>query len=386
MRKTLKYRLYTSKQDKHLVEQIHVAASIWNHSVALTRRYYRLYGEHLPVARLMKHIAKLRRKDPYWQKLGSQAVQDVCQRLDKAYQRFFAKPGPVGRPGFKKRTKYSSFTLKQAGWKLVGPNKLRVGRKHYKFALSRPLPVGGRQEGTIKTVTIKRDRAGRLWVCFSVVLQSEYPTPNEAVMRPVGLDFGLKDFLTTSDGHRIESPLFFKQRRDGLARLQRSLSRKKKDSNRRRKARMKKAKYEATTAAMRRDFHFKLAHRLCDQYDAIGVEDLNLDGMKRRAGSRRRWGRKVSDLGFGYFVEILHHVAAKRGVHVVTVGRFYPSSKTCSECGEVNKDLALSDRVWRCGGCGAVHDRDVNAAINIRGRAFPHGVGGVRPARLAIAT
>ncbi len=89
MRRTLKYRLYTSEKDKHMIKQIEVAASIWNHSVALTRRYYRLYGKSIGTNRLQKHIAKLRRRNPYWQRLGSQAVQDVLQRLDKAYQRCF---------------------------------------------------------------------------------------------------------------------------------------------------------------------------------------------------------------------------------------------------------------------------------------------------------
>ena len=89
MRRTLKYRLYTSEKDKHLIKQIEVAASIWNHSVALTRRYYRLYGKSIGTNRLQKHIVKLRRRNPYWQRLGSQAVQDVLQRLDKAYQRCF---------------------------------------------------------------------------------------------------------------------------------------------------------------------------------------------------------------------------------------------------------------------------------------------------------
>ncbi len=123
MRRTLKYRLYTSGREKYLVLQIHAASSIWNHTLALRRRYYRLYGKSLGANRLMKHIARLRKRNPYWSLLGSQATQDVVQRLDKAYERFFAKKG--GFPRFKSYRYYTSFTLKQAGWKGLGGNRIR---------------------------------------------------------------------------------------------------------------------------------------------------------------------------------------------------------------------------------------------------------------------
>ena len=397
MRRTLKYRLYTSKRDKHLIGQIHAAASVWNHSVALTRRYYRMYGSPIGVNRLMKHIAKLRRKNPYWQRLGSQAVQDVCQRLDKAYQRFFSdsrkrcthgRACKAGRPGFKSRHRYSSFTLKQAGWKYDasrGGNRIRIGKHHYKFALSREVT------GTIKTVTIKRDRLGRLWLCFSVVEEGDgtiggpYPAPHEAVTRPVGMDFGLKTYLSLSDGTEVRSPEFFRHGMQEVREANRNLSRKKRGSNNRRKARVRLAKTHDRIANRRRDWFFKTAHDLCDRYDFIAIEDLNLDGMKRRAGSRRRWGRKVSDLAFAEFVSILEHVARKRGVRVEKVDRYFPSSKTCSGCGWVKRDLRLADREWVCEECGSVHDRDENAATNIRDRALSHSVSDVRRAQHAIA-
>ncbi|QXD16553.1 transposase [Rhodocaloribacter litoris] len=385
-RKTLKYRLYTSKKDKHLIEQIEVAASIWNHSVALTRRYYRMYGKPLGANRLMKHIAKLRRRNPYWQKLGSQAVQDVIQRLDRAYQRFFAaRTGRVhvrrrsdraastrgrkaGRPGFKSRHRYSSFTLKQAGWKYLGGNRLRVGRHNFKFVLSRPL------EGEIKTLTIKRDRCGDLWVCFSVVVADVTPSAVGCDGHAVGLDFGLKTFLTTSDGDRYEAPQPLKQSLKEMAKRQRSLSRKLRGSNNRRKARIRVARLHRRIADQRRDWHFKLAHKICDGADVICLEDLCLKGMQAM------WGRKVGDLGYGQFVSILRHVAQKRGKTVLQVDRFFASSKTCSDCGALNQTLSLSDREWVCASCGSLHDRDVNAAVNIcREGASSLGVGDVRP-------
>ena len=241
MRRTLKYRLYTSKKDKHLIEQIEVAASIWNHSVALTRRYFRRYGKSISTNRLQKHIAKLRRRNPYWRRLGSQAVQDVCQRLDKAYQRFFSDPQRVGRPGFKKRRCYTSFTLKVAGWANLGAGRVRLGKREYRFVESRPIT------GQIKTVTIKRDRAGRLWILFSILeanagdLESPIPGPHEEVMHPVGLDFGLKTFLTLSDGTQVASPQYFKASLKEIRKGHRDLSRKQKGSRHRAEARRRLA-------------------------------------------------------------------------------------------------------------------------------------------------
>ncbi len=155
-----------------------------------------MYGKHLGKNRLMKHIAKLRRRNSFWQRLDAQAVQDVIERLDKSWARFFdyvkalksgKKHRRIGRPRFKKSRFYTSFTLKQNGWKYEGGNKIKIGKHYFKFALSRPVT------GTIKTVTIKRDRAGDLWICFSVIENIVLPDiPDEdAVTAPVGIDWDL---------------------------------------------------------------------------------------------------------------------------------------------------------------------------------------------------
>lgn len=219
MRRTLKYRLYRSKRDHHLVRQIQVAASIWNHCLALQKRYYRMYGMSLSANRLMKHIARLRRNNTYWSRLGSQAVQDVIQRLDKAWQKFFNKQG--NRPKFKKSRLYTSFTLKQAGWKYEGGNRIRIGKHVYKFVLSRPVT------GTIKTVTIKRDPVGDLWICFSVIEDTLLPKPpgEDAVTAPIGIDWGLKHTMVFSDGRDpVDSPFYLRRSLNDLRRLQRRLS------------------------------------------------------------------------------------------------------------------------------------------------------------------
>jgi len=247
--------------------------------------YFRLFGKYCHKFALSKHICKLRNRREDWRQLGSQATQKVVERLDKSYQRFFKwvktrKGIKAGRPGFKKSREYSSFTLTQAGWKLLGDNKIRLGRHNYKFVKHREI------EGKIKTVTVKRDRMDRLWLCFSTLDETFVP------MRPVtsnvgGFDFGLKRFLTADDGSTIESPEFFKQGASKLAKANRELATKTKGSNNRRKAKKRLSRVHERMANRRRDWFFKLAHRLCDQYEKLCFEGLNLDGMKRL------WGRKV---------------------------------------------------------------------------------------------
>ncbi len=191
-------------------------------------------------------------------------------------------------------------------------------------------------------------------------------------MHPVGMDFGLKTFLTLSDGSEIESPLFLREGQVEIARLNRALSRKRNGSHHWRAARRRLARAHRRLAWKRRDWFFKTAHDLCDAFDFIGIEDLCLKGMQML------WGRKVSDLAFGEFVEVLTYVSHKRGVVLRQVERYYPSSKRCSRCGAINEKLTLSDRRWRCA-CGVAHDRDHNASVNIRDRAWSLFRGTVRP-------
>ncbi len=369
--RTYKYKLYRSKKNKHLHNRINIAGIIYNHCIALHRRYYRLYGKHLNQYRLMKHITRLKRlpRHSYWNKVGSQAIQDIVQRINKAYQLFYRnlKHGiKTSPPGFKKVRKYRSITLKQSGWKLMGDNCIKLGKTVYKYSKSRELPEA------IRTVTIKRDTLGAFWLCFSV--QEEIIVPDRSGNNAVGFDFGLTTFLVGSDGTRFHAPLYYHQLLNELRQAQKKLSSKRKGSNNRNKARLSVARIHQKIINLRRDYFFKLAHELTDSYDYIFLEDLNLKAMQRL------WGRKISDLSHATFVNILKYVALIKGKEVVFVDRFFPSSKTCHICGRVNHALSLSDRTWACP-CGATHDRDVNAAINILMEgASPIGLGAVRPA------
>lgn len=160
---TLKFKLYQHKRNRYLKRTINAAGVIYNHCIALHRRYYRMWGKHPKCAKLQSHIAKLRKRNSFWQQVGSQAVQDICQRIEKAYQLFFKHHDKgVKPPGFKKVKKYKSFTLKQAGYKFLGGNRIQIGKRVYRFWKSRDI------EDTVKTVTVKRTPLGELFLVVVV--------------------------------------------------------------------------------------------------------------------------------------------------------------------------------------------------------------------------
>ncbi len=350
--KTYKFKLYQTKKNRFIHRQINASGSIYNHCIALHKRYYKMFGKHLNMYQLMKHIAKLRKRFKYWQQVGSQAVQDICQRIDKAYKLFFKQFKRGTRPpNFKKTRKYKSFTLKQAGYKFLGGNKLKIGTKVFKYAKSREI------QGRIKTLTVKRNGLGELFI----LVVTDWVDESFGVVtgKIAGFDFGLKTFLTGNDSTSIKSPLFFHQSRSKLKSANRSLSRKQKGSSNWYRAKDHLNRVYEQIANKRKDWFWKLSHQLTDQYDVLIFEDLNLDGMKRL------WGRKVSDLAFATFLEILQTVASNKGKLVHFIDRFYPSSKTCSHCGYLNQELSLKNREWLCPSCNTRLLRDENAAINI---------------------
>ena len=223
---------------------INAAGNIYNHCIALHKRYYRMFGKHLNKHKLQKHIAKLRRKNTprtswsgfptrrgleYWQLVGSQAVQDITDRIERAYQLFFKHHSQgVRPPNFRKRIKYKSFTLKQAGYKLLENNQIKVGKRVYRFWKSREI------EGKIKTVTIKRNPLGEIFIF--VVTDHFDSTITATTGKSAGFDFGLKVFLTCSDQTEVKSPLLLKQSLKKLKLASRQHSTKKQESNSREKA------------------------------------------------------------------------------------------------------------------------------------------------------
>lgn len=355
--KTYKFKLYRAKRNKKLHRQINAAALAWNHCFALTKRYYRMFGKSLSEYAVKKHLTHLKKRKPfaYMKELDAQALQETVERLFKSYKRFFEgrkKGERCGFPKFKKVRKFKSFTLKQAGYKVLEGNELIIRGQKYKYHQSREI------QGKIKTVTIKRDALGDLWVCFAVEEVENQVLPR--LGHSVGLDFGLKTYLTASNGQTIESPEFFKLNIRKVKKANKALSRKVEGSNNWYRAKRDLARLHRSIANQRNAWHWQLAHQLVGQYAFIGLETLNLKAMQRL------WGRKVSDYGFSDFVKCLEYKAKKVGSQVVHINPWYPSSQLCSACRcqyEGTKDLSV--RTWQCPQCGTEHDRDLNAATNI---------------------
>jgi len=353
-----KQKLYNSySRNKKLYREIEEYAKVWNCCVAIHKRFYSLYKKHLSLHKLQNHITKIKKqkKYKYMRSLNAQAIQDIVERIELGYQKFF-RDKKLGRkssiPKFKKYKNYKSFTLKQNGYKFINDNKIRVGKQVYKYSKNQEM------EGEIKTVTIKRDAVGDLYII--VVCKVDIPKVIPHTGKSVGYDFGLKTFLTSSNCDDIVSPLFFKENIDKIKKLNKNLSRKKKGSNNYKKAKIKLAKLHRKISNQRKDFHYKIAYEICEKYATICIENLNLKGMQRL------YGRKINDLGFYQFVQILEHVASKCGCEVKKADRFYASSQICCCCGYQNKNVKdLRVREWECENCHVSHDRDRNAAINI---------------------
>lgn len=344
------YKLYRTKRTAKLDAMLREACFVWNHALALQKRYYSLFGKYVSCSKMKAHFAKRISR----RLLHSQSAQEILERLDIAYKRFFdhlsRRP-----PKFRKARDFSSIVYKQGGFKLNG-NVLVVNsiRQYYQFSYSRPY------EGKVRQIRIKRSRLGEyyLYIVTDAVAGS-CSNGKSCKGASVGMDFGLKTYLTLSDGTRIDNPLFLKSGLKELRRKSRALSRCEKGSGHRRRRREDLERFHERIHNRREDWQWKTCHELCRKYDTICVEDLNLLGMMRL------WGRKVNDLAFGLFVQKLEHVAWKYGTKVVKIDRFYPSSKTCSVCQYVNERLSLRDRSWTCPSCGISHDRDLNASVNI---------------------
>ena len=356
--RTYRFKLYKSKRNRNLHKQINTAGLIYNHCIALHKRYYKLFGKSLNLYQLQKHLTKLKKisKFAYMKELGSQAVQEIARRIDRAYRLFFRNLKHKIRtapPSFKRVSKYKSFTLSQSGYKYTGKdNSIIIRKQKYRFFKSREV------RGKVKQLTVKRDTLGDIYVYF--ICENE---ENEVLARTgksVGFDFGLKTFLTASDGKDIKAPLFFRQNANAIKMANRDLSRKTKGSNNCKKAKIALARLHKKVANQRDNFHWQTANKLVGEYALICIEDLNLKAMQKR------FGRKISDLGFADFVNKLKYKAHRAGASVVEVDRFFPSSQLCSDCGYRNTETKnITVRRWTCPKCGNIHNRDRNASINI---------------------
>ena len=346
-----KFKLYQSKRLKALDHMMAEAAFVWNHALALQKRYYKLYNSYISAVRMQKHFAK--RIKPY--RLHSQTVQELLQRQDAAYKAFFKKT-TRRPPKFRRSCDFTSFVFKQGGYKLYG-NEFVVNKvsKRFKFFKSRDW------DGRVKNIRVLRSR--NEWFIIVVTDAEPRPCGKSHTGASAGIDFGLKTYMTFSDGTHIEAPLFYRQLLNKVRRWQRKLSKAEKGSKHKAAYRRQLNRVYRELNHKRTDWNYKTAHELCRRYDVLFVEDLNIAAMQRL------WGRKVTDLGWTSFLSTLDYVASKYGTLVHRIDRFYPSSRLCP-CGHKNQALTLKDREWTCPECGTHHDRDLLAAQNIYRRGI----------------
>jgi putative transposase len=309
---------------------------------------------------LQKHLAKLKKlpKYSYWQEIPSHAIQDIVDRIDKGYKLFWGnlkRKKKTAPPKFKSWRKYHSFSYNMVGQGAIKENTVKVAGNKYKFFKSREI------EGRIKLLTVKRDTCGDFYVylvCETPEIQIE-----TRLGKIIGFDFGFKGNMLVAENELedIKAPSFFTKSKNKIAKANRSLSSKKMKSNNRKKSRLALARIYRKITNQRHDYHFKLARKLCQKYSIICLEDLNMKWMQKGHG------KKVTDYGFGEFLLILEYTATKFGTKVVRVDKFFPSSQLCHDCGYQNKEIKdLKIREWTCPNCHEHHDRDRNAARNIK--------------------
>jgi putative transposase len=358
MRKTFKYRLLGTeavfmKADSWLYH------CRWLYNAALNQRVqiYRQNKCSISGYEQCNQLPELKQYYTEYGNISAQTLQSVIERLSKSYDNFFrrVKKGgeKAGFPRFKGKNRYDSFTLKQCGWKLDGKYLTVKNIGRFKIRLSRPI------EGDIKTITINRE-SNKWYACFSCDNVPEKKLP--VVDSSIGLDVGIKSFLTDSEGGVVNNPAYYRQAEVLLQRRQRTLSRRKKGSGRRTDARILVSKLYEKISNQRNDFLHKLANHYIKRYGTLVFEDLNIKGMIRN----HCLAKSISDTSWGKFYELCSYKAAEAGRKIVQINRFEPTSKKCSQCGAINQELKLSDRAWVCKSCGILHDRDYNAAKNIR--------------------
>lgn len=346
----------TSEQEILLAKSFGCARWFWNYALNLCQETYKDTGKGLSRGYIQGLLPALKKeyewlKDPY-----SQCLQVVALNLSTAYKNFFEKRAML--PKFKSKHGRQSISYPQ-NVKFDGDyiNLPKIGLVHCQLHRS--------FDGTIKTVTVSRNPDGKHFVSFLVDDGKANPEL-VPVDKSVGIDVGLTHFAITSDGSKFDNPRFFVKHQRNLKRKQQKLSRKKKGSQNRKKARLAVAKVHSKIAKCREDFLHKLSRKIVNENQVIAVENLNILGMVKN----HNLAKAISDVGWGMFCTMLKYKAEGEGKQYVEIDRWFPSSKTCHVCLNRVDNLSLDIRTWTCKHCGTHHDRDVNAAINIRNEAL----------------
>lgn len=355
LNKAYKFRIYPNEEQEIMLSKTFgCVRAIYNMMLSDKIRHYNEFH-----TTLKNTPAQYKSEFEWLKEVDSLALCNAQLSLQRAYQNFF-RDKSVGFPKFKsKKSGKNSYTTNNQGNNIrIVDGKIKLPKIGWvKVVQHRQIPDGHK----IKSCTISLSPSGRYYISILTEYEWEQPKPTLDRSKALGLDYSSPHFYVDSQGNEAGYPRFYRQGEERLAREQRKLSRMKPGSSNYKKQKVKVARMHEYISNRRKDWMHKKSKLLAEEWDYICVEDINLRGM---AGALKL-GKSTNDNGFGMFREFLAYKMAYRGKVFSKIGKWFPSSKTCNECGYVNKELTLSDREWTCE-CGAHHSRDVNAAINIR--------------------
>ena len=375
MIKTYKYKLRpTMKQQKNLSQFFGCARYVYNWGLNQKVTAYEKNKKSIGYIQLAKELTILKQQEEtkWLNNCPNVCMQQSLRNLDNAFTRFFREKKGFPKFKSKKRSRdcvkfIDSVHFDFVNWKVKAP---KLG--WIKMCMNKPFDQSECKQGTL---TISRDNIGEYWC--TIVVDDNKPNVSKAKIQEdtsVGIDLGIKDFAIMSDGTKYGNPKFLEKHQKQLSHLQKRFAMTQKGSNRHEVMRIKVAKCHKKISNRRNDFLHKLSTMLIKEYDTICLENLNVEGMLKN----HCLAKSISSVSWSEFVRQLQYKAEWHGKNLVFIGRFEPSSKTCSECGYINSELKLSDREWICPRCGTHHDRDVNAAMNIKQMALhPQNLVGV---------
>jgi len=357
-------QLYPNQKQAELLDK-HFGCARWvyNKMIEINQKKYHRTGKSLSGYDMQSYLPKLKKQYPWLAEVNSQSLQIVCHNLADAYGRFLKKQS--GYPKFKRQNGQGSFS---------SINDSALLDKHIKLPKLKLIRYRGGDcpQGQIKRFIVSKS-AGKYYA--SVIIETlEKEPPLDAPNKVLGIDLGIKDIIITSVGDIYSPSKLTKRYQVKLRAAQKALSRCQKTSKRRAVARLNVAKIHRKIGDSRKDFNHKLSRILVNEAEnqSFAVENLNVKGMM----ANHKLAKSIADAGWYQFLTFLNYKAAAVGKPVLEVGRFFPSSKTCSACGIVKESLKLSEREWVCGSCGISHQRDINAALNIALEAARNAVHG----------
>ncbi len=359
MRTAYKCRAYPDPEQASVLNRTFGCVRVvWNRTLAW--RHARYHGEHAKTnftqANAYLTAMKATEELAWLNEVSSVPLQQAIRHQQVAFGNFFA--GRARYPRYKSRSGRQSAEYTRSGFR-YRDGRLFLAKMDTPLAFTWSWPDVDPATLDPTTVTVSRDPCGRWYVSFAVDVADPVQLPATGAV--AGVDLGIKDFAVTSDGEKIPNPRRLAQRERNLARYQRRLARCQRGSANRAKAKAKVARAHRKVRASRADFLHRTSGRLIRDHDVIVIEDLAVKNMVRN----RSLAKAISDCGWGEFRRQLEYKAVAAGRHLITIDRWYPSSRTCSACGHLLASLSLSTRTWQCPSCGTRHDRDINAAKNI---------------------